>query len=520
MKNTDRKDICNSILNWEIKIDLSIFNKKEREEYKYLENIFSNEIEFWDNQKIKNISDSNYFSVIIWKNWIWKSSFIEYLINYFNYTKSHEKLMYITFSAFDNIKSEKKSETNYIYNWLKSKTHGSVKSTVYNENKIKILNYLSSDKIDWFSKLIKYFYKEKRDQKIVINISYICSKLFDWLNKLDFENDIKKEFFKIIKSLDTSILPKSDIKYIEQYWFFDWHNKDLDIFKVSNILYLYIFTKLLNIIASLDDITLEKVDSELKKIIKEIDFEKMLDISKNELSNFKNENDFILRHKELIKDIAYIKESLSVNELFWKVNSIRKYNSWPQLIKISFWCKDDIESPWKIIFNHDKDNSYLFRDFSFSSSGELVLLYTALYLSDFKNYSWNKIVLIDEPEISLHPQWQRDYFEKVNEWLSILWIKNIFFIVVTHSPLIVVWSQDKRVKNADELENKYNADVYCFKKSDESKKTISEKINYISMDSIDEVLWDDFQVSIYSDSYLDGMSKIYDNLLEKYPWKR
>ncbi|MDN2699941.1 AAA family ATPase [Janthinobacterium sp. SUN073] len=67
-----------------------------------------------------------------------------------------------------------------------------------------------------------------------------------------------------------------------------------------------------------------------------------------------------------------------------------------------------------------------------ASSGELSLISSLLFLT--AEVEPNSIVLIDEPENSLHPSWQRAYVDKV---LAALTYRNISVIIATHSPLVV-----------------------------------------------------------------------------------
>lgn len=68
-----------------------------------------------------------------------------------------------------------------------------------------------------------------------------------------------------------------------------------------------------------------------------------------------------------------------------------------------------------------------------TSSGELSLVTAILGIaSAIDNTS---LVLIDEPEISLHPHWQSDYLNRLNRTFGRF--KGCHFIVATHSPLIV-----------------------------------------------------------------------------------
>jgi len=67
-----------------------------------------------------------------------------------------------------------------------------------------------------------------------------------------------------------------------------------------------------------------------------------------------------------------------------------------------------------------------------ASSGELSLISSLLFL--IAEVGSNSIVLIDEPENSLHPGWQRAYVDKV---LVALAYRTVSVIIATHSPLVV-----------------------------------------------------------------------------------
>lgn len=67
-----------------------------------------------------------------------------------------------------------------------------------------------------------------------------------------------------------------------------------------------------------------------------------------------------------------------------------------------------------------------------ASSGELSLISSIIYLSTTINNG--SVILIDEPENSLHPSWQRHY---VKNLMDIFYYYQPKFIIATHSPLIV-----------------------------------------------------------------------------------
>ncbi len=67
-----------------------------------------------------------------------------------------------------------------------------------------------------------------------------------------------------------------------------------------------------------------------------------------------------------------------------------------------------------------------------ASSGELALISSLMFLS--ANRDEDPVVLIDEPENSLHPSWQREYVDKL---LNALEYRNATIIIATHAPLVV-----------------------------------------------------------------------------------
>ena len=85
---------------------------------------------------------------------------------------------------------------------------------------------------------------------------------------------------------------------------------------------------------------------------------------------------------------------------------------------------------------------YLRRDdsvisLSEASSGELSLIthlsFIATYLRE------GDLILVDEPENSLHPRWQREYINLLQQAVS---YRNCEVAIATHSPLVVIGSSD------------------------------------------------------------------------------
>jgi predicted ATPase len=67
-----------------------------------------------------------------------------------------------------------------------------------------------------------------------------------------------------------------------------------------------------------------------------------------------------------------------------------------------------------------------------ASSGELSLISTLLYIT--ATITDTTVILIDEPENSLHPKWQIEYIKKFDE---LFYLYEPKIVVATHSPLII-----------------------------------------------------------------------------------
>ncbi|MDU3351899.1 MAG: AAA family ATPase, partial [Clostridium sp.] len=68
-----------------------------------------------------------------------------------------------------------------------------------------------------------------------------------------------------------------------------------------------------------------------------------------------------------------------------------------------------------------------------ASSGEQCILLSLLGIA--ANITDNSIILIDEPEISLHPEWQQRYINLLMNTFEGFY--NCKFIIATHSPLVI-----------------------------------------------------------------------------------
>ena len=81
------------------------------------------------------------------------------------------------------------------------------------------------------------------------------------------------------------------------------------------------------------------------------------------------------------------------------------------------------------VFRTDKNQVLSLTDLSSGEQHEVVLLYELLF-----KVQPNTLVLIDEPEISLHVSWQQEF---IDDLIKIAKMQQIRFIIATHSPTII-----------------------------------------------------------------------------------
>ncbi|WP_037007223.1 ATP-binding protein, partial [Pseudomonas asplenii] len=141
---------------------------------------------------------------------------------------------------------------------------------------------------------------------------------------------------------------------------------------------------------------------------------------------------------------------------------------------------------------------------SSASSGELSLICSLIFLS--VSVRQNSIVLVDEPENSLHPAWQREYVGKV---IAALAYRNVSVIVATHSPLVVSGAL---------VEHSNLVTVHQMTSSGPMRLRLDHEST--SSTGIEAILWRAFDVvtpanHFVSEVIVDAMNKFERNLMSK-----
>jgi predicted ATPase len=118
-----------------------------------------------------------------------------------------------------------------------------------------------------------------------------------------------------------------------------------------------------------------------------------------------------------------------------------------------------------------------------ASSGELTQITSMLYIASM--ISNRCVILIDEPENSLHPKWQVEYVTRINELFYLYQPK---VVIATHSPLIIT--------GADQL----SKSIRVFKGS---QGEFSEKTN--ETENVEEIYQDYFDVTTPQNRFLSEL---------------
>ena len=106
-------------------------------------------------------------------------------------------------------------------------------------------------------------------------------------------------------------------------------------------------------------------------------------------------------------------------ELFTKILNERRFN----------FKTIEIDKDKGFIFRAKNDSILQLTELSSGEQHEVVLLFELIFKS-----TENSLVLIDEPEISLHVVWQKEFLNDIKE---IIKLQNIDIVIATHSPQII-----------------------------------------------------------------------------------
>lgn len=231
-----------------------------------------------------------------------------------------------------------------------------------------------------------------------------------------------------------------------------------------------------------ESITKEFLQETISKLIERRDFrsekiERFNDNEVNLLINFINNRFKQLEHYKK-GPYSYVSYNNNLNEKEDEA-FLNDYHYLELLIDLQL-----ISSPSLKFFKIDSF------DFENTSSGEKHFLYTMISIAS--KIEANSLILIDEPEISLHPNWQTRYVSELKN--TLIDFNSCHFILASHSHFMV-----------SDLEKESSSVVSL--SIETTKKEFSRKSKLIQADtygwSIENILYEIFQIKTTRNYYLE-----------------
>ncbi|MDY3203576.1 MAG: AAA family ATPase [Arcobacter sp.] len=401
------------------------FNFSPRFECKYDEN--SKELTINENKEYVSIFPDNInVTAIVGENGSGKSSILE-LLPYGGKMLEANKLTFLFFKKDDKYillkPSAKEIKINKDFGG-KIKEEDIEKFDFSNNNTIKRIsfdtdftreNFTDKDLISFIRNITKYGKDFKEDYlddnnknfsilryKILIN-----QLIYGQINKLkDFDVFIPK-YIKVSKNNAGNIL-ETELKKIKNI-----ENDFIEKIKKSEDIYIYFLIYVLIRYKLIDKIKQNNIEVE--------ELENIINISSSKHSDYEKIKNNLLKIKSILNSLKYNKKIYldecdnDMKLIFWETIQ--------ELISIDFYDENDI----------------CFSDLSYGERGFYIHFLFLLFLDENhseSNEKENTFFLIDEPDTTFHPNWQKKY---INQLLSIYknYKKNIHLIITSHSPFIL-----------------------------------------------------------------------------------
>ncbi|ERB64217.1 ATP-binding protein (plasmid) [Vibrio coralliilyticus OCN008] len=170
-----------------------------------------------------------------------------------------------------------------------------------------------------------------------------------------------------------------------------------------------------------------------------IEFEGKYSFLKNKLGDFDAESNFISNLKKKMPTLyEKLKSKRLIKKTYNSVTSTISFIDTPIHFDNPDIPKEDILFLMDIGFLNVSDFYFSDEDgkkikISELSSGQKCLILTLLNIAG--SITDNSVICIDEPEISLHPKWQKEFMKVLIEFFEDY--QKCHFIIATHSPLII-----------------------------------------------------------------------------------
>lgn len=291
----------------------------------------------------------------------------------------------------------------------------------------------------------------KEHHFIDLNIFKISEKLLYLKNK-----KIEFDFFKPIC---IKINLKTDKNIKRDFFVYDFHRN-----KRFSIDFRDLVDTILDEDLSIYEIFLFNVLLSYCDVFKRNDFKNNLTIIKNDKNN---------RINNMVKILDEFYKSKEFKDTLKEYGSIYSKKTLDEIInlcKVEEFNKLDIEILLKYV---DYIDIELFdnkgRTFSSLSHGEKVNFAIQVYINfNIYNSKQNMFYIFDEPDLSLHPEWQRKYFVMIIPYMK-QFKTDIHLIITSHSPFllsdlskenVIFLEKDEKTGNCINVTNKVNINSF------------------------------------------------------------
>lgn len=333
---------------------------------------------------IENEDNNNIFTLIVGKNGVGKSRLMTSIIHHYCKKKSESYYQHYYYDKIDVIKNIKStSNPTIIIAQTNSQFDKFPAQYIYNHNKLYYKFNSRGEYIiyDLFNSII--FNENNEDHTSIINVlKYLTYSQKVELNYVFKSGTTSPHYLDTIVNLYIDYIPNTDI------------NLKLATSKLPQPI-----KKFLNILQYIKESKFDKIPLE--------DFMVLYDLYKvDKIYQYVIKVDYDLKIKHI--DFNILNEN--------HINILKKYKIL-HMHDLIFYKKDNNE---RVSFNS-------------LSSGEKSIIYTLLNISRY--IVNNSLVCIDEPEISLHPEWQEEIISKIQE--AFAFTTGCHFLIATHSPQVV-----------------------------------------------------------------------------------
>lgn len=343
-------------------------------------------------------------------NWFWLSEFYLEIYNFLQ-KQTHKEI----FSNFLNLE---KNYVFYLHTFLEKKHNYDYLDDLWI---LYFFDFLVGS-INWningeYINIWKIF-NDNSFNKIIIFLflNEFLSVWFSPYNSISEDLKYRLQFFKIyiflVKNFKSSITQIDIDNFNDNSWFeytFESFNVKIDnyILKIENILNLVNDNLALNNELSIIQDEITEINKFINNLLAQFETTFNLDWAYNDY---------------LINKIIYIKEK-----------SILLSQQEKHILSLEFFNLD-------LKFQDLKKE----KSFNYLSSWEKIMLirfvniYKKIY-EEYENWKRNFIILIDEPDLHLHLEWQQQYIQRLIDVFSTIKETDItmHFIIATHSPFII-----------------------------------------------------------------------------------